>query len=431
MLPPSCFRFTLVLLLCSFPLIAAENSQHKQALKSAIAKQLIELNVSDSGQLSEDDLSLFAKKLNGARIVGLGEQTHGAGSVFKLKTQLIKYLHKHHNYDLFILESGMYDVKKLWEKMKQGQRLKSLAPGNIFYMYANSDEVTPLFDYIDQQANGSTPLTLVGFDSQHTGSYSNKNLVDELQLALKALPEPLHNSTSWAQFKENLQHVLNTSTKRLPSQQEQEFFEQLSAIAQQFLKYSSLNNRVLEQNLNEKIAKDNATNNGFWYRITKGLAAQAKRQWQIADNRSQEMGENIKWWAEQYPNKKIIVWAHTWHLTKAGNNQINAGNVVSNAFGKNYYMIHFTGASGDYLDYGTLKEQALDSPSLLSIETIAVNNSKADIEFLNVSDINTKNNPINVFSNDYQQVLSANEWPKYWDGIFIINKIKPASYHAK
>lgn len=71
------------------------------------------------------------------------------------------------------------------------------------------------------------------------------------------------------------------------------------------------------------------------------------------------MGENIKWWAEQYPDKKIIVWAHTWHLTKKGNRQINAGKLVSEAFGDAYYMVNFSGEQGQYLSYIDFKKKRL------------------------------------------------------------------------
>ena len=82
------------------------------------------------------------------------------------------------------------------------------------------------------------------------------------------------------------------------------------------------------------------------------------------------MGENIKWWAEQYPDKKIIVWAHTWHLTKEGNKQVNAGKVVSDAFGDAYYMVNFTGEQGQYLSYIDLKNKALAKPKQNSVERL-------------------------------------------------------------
>ena len=58
----------------------------------SLISHTIEINTNE-GELSETDLLKFAESLGDARIVGLGEQTHGAGSVFTLKTQLIKYLH--------------------------------------------------------------------------------------------------------------------------------------------------------------------------------------------------------------------------------------------------------------------------------------------------------------------------------------------------
>ncbi|WP_157443125.1 hypothetical protein [Colwellia piezophila] len=81
---------------------------------------------------------------------------------------------------MFILESGMYDVAEIVKKAQQGQSIKTLAPGNIFYMYANSEEVTPLFDYVNEQLNTDNPLTMVGFDSQHTGGIALTRLVTDL-----------------------------------------------------------------------------------------------------------------------------------------------------------------------------------------------------------------------------------------------------------
>jgi erythromycin esterase len=138
--------------------------------------------------------------------------------VFALKNQLIQYLHQEHGFKVFILESGLYDVNTVWKEAKQGKRIKELAPGNIFYMYANSDEVTPLFDYINAQANTEKPLTLVGFDSQHTGGISNKGLVNDLESILKAQSTELPKD--WTVFKQQLQQVFDAPTERLSSENE-------------------------------------------------------------------------------------------------------------------------------------------------------------------------------------------------------------------
>ena len=390
--------------------IPATNIAIEQNLSQQLVANHLAINLDSSGQLVNKDLAAFAKKIENVRILALGGHTHGAASVFALKTDLIKYLHQHHGFDLFILESGMYDVREIMQQAKAGKSIKKLAPGNIFYMYANSKEVTPLFDYVNDQLNTENPLTLVGFDSQHTGGLSLTGLVTDLTKAQRAIDNAWVNSPNWQVFAKQLQQVLDGSDVRLPMEQEQLFFSQLDTLATNFEKHNLQGN------------------NGFWYRITKGLAAQAKRQWQLVDNRSQQMGENIKWWAEQYPDKKIIVWAHTWHLTKEGNKQVNAGKVVSDAFGDDYYMVHFTGEQGQYLSCIDLKNKALAKPKKNSVERLFKQTTTSAINYIENKDLPLQGSDLEAFANDYQQTLTANEWSTYWDGMFILKEITPVTY---
>ena len=45
-----------------------------------------------------------------------------------------------------MLESGLFDVARLWQSR---QPLRANAPGNIFYLYARSAEVWPLYGWLD------------------------------------------------------------------------------------------------------------------------------------------------------------------------------------------------------------------------------------------------------------------------------------------
>jgi erythromycin esterase len=402
--------------ICSVFLTACslETNVVDTSLDESLNNQLIEnnlaINLNGSGHIDSHGLAAFAKKIEHVRILALGEQTHGAGSVFTLKTDLIKYLHQHHDFDLFILESGMYDVGKVVEKTQDGQSIKALAPGNIFYMYANSDEVTPLFDYVNAQLNTNTPLIMVGFDSQHTGGMSIAGLVSDLTKAQQKIDQFWVNSQQWQVLSNQIQQVLDGSKVRFSLEQENVFFNQLDKLANNFDKHDSLDN------------------NGFWFRISKGLAAQAKRQWNLEDNRSQQMGENIKWWAEQYPDKKIIVWAHTWHLTKKGNNQINAGKVVSDAFGDAYHMVHFSAEKGQYLSYIDLNNKGVAKPVKNSVEYLFSQATTSQINYIENKDLLIQGSDLKAFANDYQDTLKASEWSTYWDSMFVLKEITPATY---
>jgi len=216
----------------------------------------------------------------------------------------------------------------------------------------------------------------------------------------------LISTSQWQTLKKQLQQVLNISTERLGNNEQIIFFKNLGTIQQAFKQHTD----------------------AFWYRITVGLEAQAKRQWNIQDTRSKEMGENIKWLAEKYPNKKMVVWAHTWHLTKEGNNEINAGKVLSDHFKDDYYMVHFTGVNGRYLDFIDMKIRPVKPVESNAIESVVNKLSASKINFIDLTNVKDKVQELTLYANDYNLSLPSNVWPKYFDGVFISREVKPANF---
>ncbi|RJE71148.1 hypothetical protein BGP78_21985 [Pseudoalteromonas sp. MSK9-3] len=346
----------------------------------------------------------FAANVAQHQYVALGEQSHGAANVYNFKREAVKALHKNHNFNVLALESGLYDVDWLYrEFVKNGASIEQSAPGNIFYMYANSAELKPLFKYIEQSHSTDRPLKLVGFDSQLTGGISKQFLVKELGSLLPPFNAQF-SKTQWQEVAAVLQSVIEiNSTKPKNTDVFFELFAQLEAHALGM-----------------------TTRPAFWQRILVGLKAQAKRQWQLSDMRSHEMGNNLVWQAKLHKGQKMIIWAHIYHLQKERvDGAQNAGQVMFAQYPSAYHVTHFTGGKGQFVDFVSMKTRSVSALAKNSVE-LAANKLDCDICVLDVRTLLRKAPSSEVLLVDYETSVPLKDIAHKWDSLVHFAHVTPS-----
>lgn len=381
-------------------------------------QRFLQNKVRPIGTNDAQDFKPLKKYLRNKRIVLLGEFTHGAKDINQTKNQLIQYLHEELGYHVLLVESGIGELAKA-NHMRPGVSAEQMLSAGVIGPW-RTQEYLDLMKYLDTNLT----LEIAGFDVQKSGqgfaefAGTALNLINEkLLLKIKEVEATNNN------FIRNLSSVELTESFYQQKKDLIKTYGFLVTELEKFKHYKYIN--LIQRTLQNRIDYIN-----YYTRFRENN--DHRERWRTRDS---IMAANILWLIDEvYPNEKIIISGHNFHIAKYNEKEEVMGEFLKEKLGKNaLYSIGIFGGTGEYAN-NSGKAEVMTMPTEKDDIQSIINNLSIDKSFLDLSRQKERRNNTWMFqdvivNNSFINLVGDNTLipRQHFDGLIFIKHISMPS----
>src|SRR5262245_505413 len=281
-----------------------------------------------------DDLDPVGAIVGDARIVELGEGTHGTSEFFQMKHRLTEYLAQRKGFTVFAIEANMPEARRVNDYVLNGRGDPKAALAGMYFWTWNTQEVLELIEWMRRyNASGKGRMEFWGFDLQ------TPDVAMDSVRAFVRRADTAYTTT------------LDSAYARVSAVQRERRANTQSPVALSFWENEA--NRVLEYLQNKRnayIAAGHDSLDVAWAIQNARIVAQGARSARSSASRDSSMAANTEWIAAHQPaGTKMVLWAHNGHVARLPNWM---GAHLAARYGDAMRVIGFSLGDGDFTAVG-------------------------------------------------------------------------------
>ena len=277
------------------------------------------------------DLEDLGRIVGNARLVALGEATHGTREFFRMKHRVFEYLVESHGFTHFQIEATMPEARAVDRYVTDGVGDPSRLLAGLYFWTWNTDEVLALIQWMrDYNTRTSGPrLRFFGNDMQYPRAAADSTLmmlgraepaaVEPASRAYGCLTSVNFSATQYAQYTTEFRDRCLAGVKAV-----------LDSIVARRAQYHALtaDDRAWLEQYARLVFQ--------WAR----MAGDPTRSW-----RDVAMAENATWIANSAPGSRHFLWAHNAHISRSPGWM---GSTLHQTWGDQYRNVAFTFGTGRF-----------------------------------------------------------------------------------